>query len=112
MGLGILGGLATGTGAGHLYSAPALVGAGLGAAIPNQWITKAPGSAPLEALLGALAQVGGTGAREAILPEGGTVGRLTPEEIATMDAEIRAAQGARATAADNPAALQLEIAQP
>jgi hypothetical protein len=97
-----LGGM-TGTGFGH-YGPMGAAGGAIGLATPNAWITKAPGTAPLETLLGELAQLGGTGAREAILPEGGTVGRVTPEDLA----EIRAAQAAGQTATDNPA-LQLSL---
>jgi hypothetical protein len=91
-----------------------LPGLAIGAAIPKGITTKAPMSPQedlahqlLPALLGALFRTAGNPEASAAEPPVAreTIPGVTPADLA----EIRAAQDARATAADNPA-LQLEIA--
>ncbi len=93
---------ATGTGFGH-YGPMGAIGGAAGLMTPNTWVTKAPGTAPLEALLGELAQLGGATGRAAITHQG-DIGTVTPADLA----EIQAAQAAGQTAQDNPA-LQLSL---
>lgn len=98
-GLGFLSGLATGQGASYYHSPTTVAGLLAGAATPNQWITKAPGMAPLEALLGELAQLSGATVREGLLPKD-----VTPADLA----EIRAAQAAPP---DPSRSLQMTLAE-
>jgi len=120
-GLAGLGGWASGMG---LHPGAGVTGAGAiaGYLRPDKIYTSVPGTESLELLLGLLAKSGGIAARtgaDAMGPARAAAAEppaapsslipgVTGEELAKMDAEIRAAQASGQTALDNPA-LQLNV---